>query len=146
MPLPIEAKERIKLAMQKNKIAKNIRHGMIALADELPPSTREKFYGAYSGYCHKFDRDFKERVKSFFGYKCLGCNKVISDTILSVHHVNYNKHACCDGEHPYFVPLCSVCHGKTNFNRVEWQRKFIKIIQEEYNGKCYFTKEECIPK
>lgn len=94
--------------------------------------------------CHKFNENLKKRVRAFFGNKCFLCGKQQEKNSrrLSVHHVNYNKNACCDSSRVMLVPLCEVCHGKTNNNREYWEPYFEKILKEEYNYKCYFTKEE----
>lgn len=119
-------------------------------------------------YCELW-KDVNPRVHAFFDYKCVECgaSEIVHSHI--GHHVFYVKEACCwynedglyftnlmapdhkdddyfIGENPnYFVILCSKCHGKTNGNfenRKKWADHFKKIIDEQYNGKCYFTKEE----
>lgn len=86
---------------------------------------------------------------------------------LNRHHVYYDKKACCavnengiyysnlgikDATHDFeivgdpnkFVVICDRCHARTNNkkHRVFWARYYEKIINEKYNGKSYFTKEE----
>ena len=95
-------------------------------------------------YCHKFNESLKHRVRVFFEEKCFLCGKSQKDNQkkLSVHHVNYNKNACCDSSKVMLVPLCDICHGKTNNDREYWEDYFEKILREKYNYKCYYTKEE----
>jgi len=95
-------------------------------------------------YCHKFNADLKRRVRAFFGNKCFLCGKPQEECgrLLSVHHVNYNKNACCDSSRVLLVPLCEGCHGKTNQDRERWEDYFETILREEYNYKCYYTKDE----
>jgi hypothetical protein len=46
---------------------------------------------------------------------------------------------------PLFVPVCpNVCHSKTNHNRGYWEERFTNLIEQKYNGKCYFTEEEML--
>jgi len=103
---------------------------------------------SYGPYCPKFNNEFKERVRAFFGYQCMmpGCNRVWQqgETRLAVHHVNFKKDSCCSEDIiPLFVPVChGSCHTKTNHNRDDWERYFTEIINRDYGGKCYFTKEE----
>lgn len=99
---------------------------------------------SYEPYCILFNNDFKDRVRAFFGNRCVICGKPQDECKrkLSVHHVIYNKNTCCDDSDKLFVSLCGVCHNKTNFNREYWQEYFTKMIKEEYDGKCYYTKEE----
>jgi hypothetical protein len=57
---------------------------------------------------------------------------------LSVHHVDYDKNACCEGEDVgdrLFVTLCRGCHAKTNHgDRVEWELFFRYGIALHTNG------------
>ncbi len=101
---------------------------------------------------------------------CECCGVIINNgNIFNCHHVYYDKKACCvvseDGKYysnlgikgnPYdfeiigdpnkFVVLCDSCHGKSTGrkNRRFWARFFEKIVNEKYNGKSFFTKEEII--
>ena len=97
-------------------------------------------------YCEKFNAEFKERVRAFRGYICLGCGKpqdVINDKKLSIHHVHYDKKMCCNGSPHDVVPLCTSCHTKTNCDRDYWEDHFTEMIYaNDPTGKCFFTKEE----
>lgn len=97
---------------------------------------------SFEPYCVKFNKEFKERVRAFFRYKCLECGEPQNGEKLAIHHVNFNKKTCCDNSTPMFVPLCNSCHGKTGRNREYWRQHFTEIINRDYGGKCYFTKEE----
>jgi predicted nucleic acid-binding Zn ribbon protein len=97
-------------------------------------------------YCPKFNEDLKTRVRTFFDNKCFNCGKTQTENkkALCVHHVNYNKNACCDETPALFVSLCDSCHGKTNKNREYWENVFEEKLRNEYNYKCYYTQEEYI--
>jgi hypothetical protein len=99
---------------------------------------------SYEPYCKKFKTPFKERVRIFFGRVCVGCGKKESDSNrrLDIHHVNYDKKVCCNENERLFVALCPSCHGKTQFNKEMWKKHYTKIINDKYNGKCYYTQEE----
>lgn len=99
---------------------------------------------SFEPYCILFNDEFKERVRSYYGNKCALCGKTEKEYMrkLDVHHVNYDKITCCNDSERLFVPLCASCHSKTNVNRGYWQEYFTKMIDEEYAGKCYYTKEE----
>jgi len=98
---------------------------------------------SFKQYCPKFSKEFKERVRGFFSCTCQLCGEPQGDEKLHVHHVNYEKDACCDPNVPrLFIPLCRKCHNKTNHNRKHWDRYFTELITSTYNGKCYFTQEE----
>lgn len=93
-------------------------------------------------YCEKFNREFKERVRAYWGYRCFECH-VIRKKGLSVHHVHYDKKMCCNGSPRDVVPLCASCHQKTNFNRDYWEDHFTELLYlYDSSGKCFFTKEE----
>lgn len=99
---------------------------------------------SYEPYCPKFNNDLKRRVRDFFDNECVVCGKSTKDNKknLSVHHVEYDKQACCDGLPVQFVALCGSCHCRTNNNRDRWENMFHVIIDEMYNGRSYYTKEE----
>lgn len=97
---------------------------------------------SFEPYCPKFNNEFKERVRAFFGYYCIECGSMQNGTKLHVHHINFNKKACCDSSIPLFVPLCHSCHGKTQKNRPYWVQHFTDLINQYYGGKCYLSKDE----
>lgn len=85
---------------------------------EKSPSWR----GGKSRYCHKFNETFKESMREEFGRKCFICGKSEHDNgkKLAVHHTNYDRSCMCENVECRFVPLCTRCHGRTNFNRFYW--------------------------
>jgi DNA-directed RNA polymerase subunit RPC12/RpoP len=97
---------------------------------------------SFEPYCIKFNKNFKNRVRAFFGYKCVECGKTQEENgiSLSVHHVNYNKMACCDGVESIFVALCVHHHIISNFNRGYWEKHYTDIINTQYGGQCYIPK------
>jgi|WetSurMetagenome_2_1015567.scaffolds.fasta_scaffold96891_2 hypothetical protein len=98
---------------------------------------------SYEPYCIKFNNEFKERVRAFFGYQCVECGIPQNGYKLHVHHVNFKKNSCCDETTPrLFVPLCLECHLHTNGKRLYWEQHFTDMINQYYEGKCYLTKEE----
>ena len=105
-----------------------------------------RYYLKGPQYCEKWNNDLKERVRTFFNYRCVECGTPQNGIALHVHHVWYNKSACCDSTPRSLVPLCVSCHsktsGKSEENRMYWSNHFQEIIDTYYCGKCYFTKEE----
>lgn len=99
---------------------------------------------SYEPYCPRFNNDLKQRVREFFNNECIICgrNKHDNKKNLSVHHVEYNKQACCDGKPAHFAALCSKCHAKTNSNRARWEYILHIIIDEIYYSRSYYTIEE----
>ena len=55
-------------------------------------------------------------------------NKEITDIDEEIHHIDYNKK---NNLFTNLVPLCKVCHGKTNYDRKTWQ----KIFEEKLTKK-----------
>ena len=98
---------------------------------------------SFEPYCILFNKEFKERVRAFWGNKCPVCGKTGEESgkALCVHHVGYDKEVCCNDNERLFVPLCRSCHSKTNYNREEWEEYFTHMISI-HGGKCYYTKEE----
>ena len=96
---------------------------------------------SFEPYCPKFTNEFRERVRAFFRYCCVQCGKTAVEDRrrLSVHHVNFNKMACCDNSIPLFVSLCQSCHSKTTRNRIFWEYWFTEMINHQYDGKCYLS-------
>ena len=100
---------------------------------------------SFEPYCPKFNNNFKERVREFFGRCCYVCGKNEADNggKLSVHHVNYQKSACCEEDvKPLFVPLCASCHAKTHYDREYWEEFFTESLMFLTNGKCWYEKDE----
>lgn len=97
---------------------------------------------SFEPYCYMFNSPFKNRVRMFFGHRCVECGKTQEENgrLLNVHHVNYNKMVCCNDVKPVFVALCQTHNAKANFNREYWEQHFTKIINENYDGQCYFPK------
>jgi hypothetical protein len=96
-------------------------------------------------YCEKFDKDFKNRVRAYWGYRCVECGTETTQSgrSLCVHHVHYDKKMCCNGSPKDVVPLCQSCHNATINNRDYWEDHFTDMIyQSSSEGKCFFTKEE----
>jgi transposase len=99
---------------------------------------------SFEPYCPKFNNDLKERVRAFFDYTCITCGKSTEENNgqLAVHHVEYDKQACCHGKPIHFAAMCHRCHSITNFHRDEWEIMLHRIIDEIYDGRSYYTKEE----
>lgn len=97
---------------------------------------------SFGKYCPKFNDEFKERVRGFFNRTCMMCGKPEKDNSrrLPVHHVNYEKMVCCDDIAPLFLPLCDVCHAKTNFNRDYWEYVLTEFVMVWFDGESYLPK------
>ena len=78
---------------------------------------------SFGSYCVKFNEELKEKVREKYGRRCFLCGKTEKENKrkLSVHHVDYNKGRGCNGKRWLLVPLCLVCHGRTDYNRDYWE-------------------------
>jgi len=100
---------------------------------------------SFEPYCPKWTKELKERIRAYFNYECIMCGKTTEENgkNLSCHHVEYDKQACCDGKLVHFATLCMKCHTRTNHgNRQQWMDMIHRIIDEIYNSRSYYTKEE----
>jgi hypothetical protein len=108
-------------------------------------------YDSDPQYCEKWTHGFRERVRAAFNYTCQfpGCGYIWKhgDKRLAVHHINYRKDSCCNPNvRPLFIPVCpGSCHAKTNNDRVVWEKYFTELIERDYDGKCFLSKEEMEP-
>lgn len=133
-------------------------------------------YRSPEKYCVLFNNEFKERCRAFDGYKSVISGVPEDQHIvngkqrkLSVHHVYYQKKACCEwdedangyyvminlgtrrqknvvrydikGDPNKFVTLTHAENTMVEFDKLKWIKFFEELI-ESRGGKCYFTKEE----
>jgi hypothetical protein len=161
----IETKERMRelqLIIQNTPEVK--KHKSEMLSGEKNPN----WNGGPKDYCVKFKYGtFRNRCRAYFDNVCVLCGQPAGDETLDVHHVYYNKKACCEvsedgkyysdlgikgapktfeiiGDPNKFVPLHHKCHSLTTPKpvREHYARHFEKVINEQYEGKCYYTEEE----
>lgn len=100
---------------------------------------------SFEPYCPLFNREFKERVREYWGRKCGICGASEIGRKLHVHHVNYDKETCCNDNIPLFIPLCHRHHSMTNNgDRDEWALFFTRLIGDVSNGsmECYYSRPE----
>lgn len=99
---------------------------------------------SFEPYCPKFNNDLRNRVRQYFNGECIVCGKRGTDCKkdLSVHHIEYDKSACCNDKPVQFAALCGSCHSKTNHDRARWEAMFHRCIDEIWGGRSYYTKEE----
>jgi hypothetical protein len=97
-------------------------------------------------YCEKWTSELRERVRAFFNNTCAECGAPQNGKKLHVHHVWYNKKLCCDDTPRSLILLCAACHAKTSAlkgkKREEFSIHFQEIIDTQYDGRCWMSKEE----
>ena len=143
-PVPESQREKQRLAMQGRSHTKEHNFKIQCNTPRGKDSPHWNGGTSFGKYCPKFNNEFKERVRAFFGYTCLECGEPQNGEKLTVHHVLYNKQTCCDDTVPLFAPLCRSCHSKTNFEREVWEKRYADIIMQYYGGKSFLTKEEML--
>jgi hypothetical protein len=77
-------------------------------------------------YGPEFNKELKGYIKESYNHCCQLCSDTNVD--LDIHHIDYNKK---NNLFTNLVPLCKVCHGKTNYDRKTWQ----KIFEEKLTKK-----------
>lgn len=139
-----------KWGCSNNTIISILKRNNIKIRDRIGPTAPSWKGGiSFEPYCPKFNKDLKERVREFFGRKCIisGITEKENGQKLSVHHVDYNKKSCCEipkfNSCPnLFVPLSKEYHGKTNFNQEYWMEMLSNYIMIYFDGQCFIEKIE----
>ena len=95
---------------------------------------------SFEPYCLLFNEEFKENIREKFNSECFICglSEELNGKKLSIHHVSYNKNCLYDNSKCYFIPLCSSCHSRTNFNRKIWE-KSLTVYCEDPESIKYFS-------
>ena len=142
-PMSSETKTKISIANQK-RVWSSEQKAKISEASRGERNARWLGGISFEPYCPKFNNNLKRRIRAFFDDQCVLCGKTAKENgrLLCCHHVEYNKQACCDGKPIHFTALCMKCHNKTNGDRTRWEDMIHRIIDEIYDGRSYFTKEE----
>jgi len=137
------------------------------MSENLSGENNPSWTGGPKVYCEKWTAEFRRRIRAFFDYKCVDCGSPQNEQLLHCHHVYYDKKACCAvnengkylsnlgikgyphsfeivGDPNKFVTLCQSCHARTTAKkkREYWARHFEEIINIDYQGNSYLTKEE----
>lgn len=114
-----------------------------------------------------WNENLRRRIRAFFNNTSVLSGRGKEENCgrnLSCHHVYYQKKACCewdedangyycfiDGERydikgnpNKFVTLTAGENTMVEKDKLKWVKIFEDLIEDEYNGKCYFTKEEYV--
>lgn len=78
-------------------------------------------------YPPEWTRALRKKIKERDNYKCKLCGKSRKETILQVHHIDYNKG---NSDESNLITLCIACHAKTNVNRDYWQSALSKLLEK----------------
>jgi len=122
-----------------SKLAKEKGFGKWMLGRKLSEETKQKVSNALKGsnapcwkggisylpYTVDWTKTLKRSIRERDHYTCQLC----SDSGMVVHHIDYDKKNC---DPDNLIVLCVSCHGKTNYNRIEWTEFFTcKMLLED---------------
>jgi hypothetical protein len=90
---------------------------------------------SFEPYGLAFTKKLKEKIRKRDNYQCQEClvhqkdilNKRGNQRLLDIHHIDYNKK---NNNPNNLISLCKVCHAKTNFNRDDWEKYFLKKVND----------------
>jgi len=130
-----------KLAGEKNPMfgKKRSKHSSELASLKLSKDKNPNWRGgvSYGLYCEKFNKKFREYIRNKYNRTCILCDKKEQDNKrkLNVHHIDYNKNSICNGKEWPFIPLCTICHTKTNHYRYKWFNLLINfwLVNPEIN-------------
>lgn len=72
---------------------------------------------SFEEYTINWTKSLKQNIRERDKYMCKICGILQNDTILHVHHIDYDKKNCSPNN---LITLCKKCHMKTNHKREEW--------------------------
>ncbi len=86
-------------------------------------------------YPSEYTLYLRQKIRKRDNYRCQGKNCNITEEehimtigrILDVHHIDYNKQNCSEGN---LITLCHKCNLKVNYNRKYWESYFSSIIPD----------------
>lgn len=76
-------------------------------------------------YGPEFNHQLKTQIKDYYSSTCQLCKAPTLE--LDIHHIDYNKK---NNQFENLIPLCKHCHGKTNFDRINWQKLLTEIKKD----------------
>ena len=84
-------------------------------------------------YCPIWNnKDYKESIKERDGYSCLNPYCTKENTVITIHHVDYDKINCSPDN---LITVCSSCNSRANKDR-EWHKAWYQaILNKRYKYK-----------
>ncbi len=80
-------------------------------------------------YCVNWTKELKEFIKSRDNYTCQNPYCWKKDTVLSIHHIDYNKENCSIYN---LITLCRSCNSRANHNRQLHYDLYKNILKSNY--------------
>lgn len=87
---------------------------------------------SYFPYTQEFSKELKSKIRCRDNHTCQNCGITEEEhvkkfkTVLSVHHIDYNKQNCKEDN---LITVCNLCNVKANTNRDYWFAYYTYIIQ-----------------
>jgi len=85
-----------------------------------------------------FSEELKEKIRNRDNYECKLCyiteeeHLIINGILLSIHHIDYDKHNCDENN---LITLCTSCNARVNFNREYWKEYFKNVKRKKIISK-----------
>ena len=98
-------------------------HGM----NKLQKNPAWKGGKSFEPYTVEFNNQLREEIRLRDRYKCQECGKTQKQELkderhkLHIHHIDYDKK---NSNKSNLISLCNKCHGKTDWNREYWRKKY----------------------
>ncbi|RKX67075.1 MAG: hypothetical protein DRP42_01505 [Tenericutes bacterium] len=88
---------------------------------------------SFEPYCLNWTKEYKDYIKERDGYRCLNpyCSKI--DDLLTVHHIDYVKKDCNQGN---LITVCRSCNSRANTAR-RWHTFWYRAILYRRYGYLY---------
>lgn len=84
------------------------------------PNWRGGIWQGANGY--RLFKSIRNEILMRDNSQCMLCHK---SKVLNVHHIDYDRSN--DGR-SNLVTLCTICHGRTNFNRKYWRQFLSRVV------------------
>lgn len=83
---------------------------------------------SFEPYPPEFNSKLKQTIRQRDNHSCQICGiaEEDEDAMLTVHHIDYDKGNL---EPSNLITICKSCHGKTNWQRDEWQAILIAVAE-----------------
>ncbi len=124
-------KGRVFTEEHKAKLSANNACYLLGKTGEQHPSWQGGI--SFEPYSPEFNRVLKDSIRERDNHTCQLCGKTEKENgkRLAVHHINYDKKDCNDGN---LISLCQSCNSVVNFSRDDWIDYFVQHKTNMYAG------------
>ncbi len=82
-------------------------------------------------YGEEWTSELRRKIKKRDNYECQNDTAMKHVSVLSVHHIDYNKK---NNKRKNLITLCRTCHARTNGNRENWTEYFQDMMNKRFPG------------